>query len=107
MSTFVVNLTTCVGCAPKYTYKYQVTSLSPEVQLLSMETKLPRPGIMGGSKTYQFTFSWNRYQATRLPYIHFRKSNMLGQDVTDLLYTVDPLTLEPVLVDTSNVDADK
>lgn len=105
MSTFVINLTTCVGCAPKYTYSYQVTSLSPDVHLLNTETKLPRPGIMGGTKTYQFTFLWDRSTATKLPYVHFRKSNRLGEAISDDLYTVNPLTMESVLVNTSDAGA--
>jgi hypothetical protein len=107
MSTFVVSLKTCVGCAPKYTYVYQVQSMSPDVKLVKTETKLPQPGIMGGSKTYEFTFAWNRHQTTQLPYVHFGKMNRLGQAVSEMLYTVNPLTLESVLVTTSDQESEK
>jgi hypothetical protein len=107
MSTFVVNLKTCVGCSPMYTYVYEVSGMSPDVKLIKTETKLPQPGVMGGSKTYQFTFAWNRHTATQLPYVHFRKNNRLGQAVSDMLYTVNPMTLESVLVNTSDAGAEK
>ena len=97
-SIFYIDVTSCIGCSPEYTYVYSVQDMAHDVSLYSQDVLMPPNRVLGGSKTYRFGFLWNH--ETVMPYVMIRKTNLLNTVSTNLMYFVDPKTGQPVLSST-------
>jgi hypothetical protein len=89
---FSITESTCVGCAPQYTYTYSVTSVSDGVTLLNTHQVRPNVGVMGGTKRTHFEFQWNTELNPENPLITIRKSDYLGKHTENQQFEYDPTT---------------
>lgn len=87
-----IDLTSCRGCSPEYTYTYQVVRTSAGVTFDSMEILQPPAPIVGGSTTYRFYFDVQ--EDNGMKFVLFAKYNAL-QELVSYVSKVLPSNIEP------------